>query len=243
MAIARRKRSGMFGLVATLVGVLLISGAPMVKAAEPSTGGVLPPNAQPLGYSLRDMARKIAGFTSSGNKPEYFPHSRLQILYYDGSEDAPPPDVVFEDGGVTVSGANSFTVTQGTQFYVPVQSASDSSPVVGNWPDRNGAVPYFFGPSQLGADNYRVIVDGVSTTLTPDYLVGPIPVTHLYDYDPTTGGTEGHEIITLAAFVDALPVGTHTVRIVGRLAGQGIFATYGWTHYGLDFTYTVTVTP
>ena len=41
MAIARRKRSGMFGLVAALVGVLLVSGAPMVKAAEPSTGGVL----------------------------------------------------------------------------------------------------------------------------------------------------------------------------------------------------------
>ena len=80
MAIARRKRSGMFGLVAALVGVLLVSGAPMVTAAEPSTGGVLPPDAQPLGYSLRDMARKIAPLTTSGNQ-HHFPHTRLQILY------------------------------------------------------------------------------------------------------------------------------------------------------------------
>ena len=69
MAIARRKRSGMFGLVAALVGVLFISGAPMVKAAEPSTGGVLPPDAQPLGYSLRDMARKGAAVRRPRQRP------------------------------------------------------------------------------------------------------------------------------------------------------------------------------
>ena len=81
MAIARRKRSGMFGLVAALVGVLFISGAPMVKAAEPSTGGVLPPDAQPLGYSLRDMARKGAALRRHANDLDYYPHTRLQILY------------------------------------------------------------------------------------------------------------------------------------------------------------------
>jgi hypothetical protein len=66
MAIARRTTSKLFGLMVAMVALLLISSAPVVVAAE-STGGVLPPNAQPLGYSLRDMARKIAGFTSSGN--------------------------------------------------------------------------------------------------------------------------------------------------------------------------------
>ena len=72
MAIARRKTSKLFGLLVAMVALLLISSAPVVVAAE-STGGVLPPNAQPLGYSLRDMARKNAPFTAHANDPAYFP--------------------------------------------------------------------------------------------------------------------------------------------------------------------------
>lgn len=248
MAIARRKRSGMFGLVAALVGMLLVSGAPMVTAAEPSTGGVLPPDAQPLGYSLRDMARKTAAMTSSGNDPETFPHTRLEILHMKKDTsvvtlEGPCDPTMVDFCGLLFTGTNTFTVPQGTQFYVPVQSVSDSAPILGTFPKRSDAVPYFFDQSQVGAENYRVIVDGQQTTLTPDYLAGPIGVTHLYDFDPADPDAEGSKIITLGAFVDSLAAGrTHTVRIVGQLSGDLLKATYDWDYYGLDFTYRVTVT-
>ncbi len=240
MAIARRKRSGMFGLVAALVGVLIISGAPMVKAAEPSTGGVLPPDAQPLGYSLRDMARKGAAFVAHANDLDYYPHTRLQILYSNEFEPVFEPTGCEEPFtppcGVTFVGGNSFTVPQGTQFYVPVQSVDDSAPVIGTFPGRDGAADYFFDPSQVGGEDYRVVVDGEATELGPEYLAGPIGVNRLYD----GGGV--NKIITLAAFVDALPVGTHSVHIEGQLAGEDFTAATGWAHWAGDFTYQVTVT-
>ena len=137
----------------------------------------------------------------------------------------------------TFVGGNSFTVPAGTQFYVPIQSVDDSAPVIGTFPDRAGAVAYFFDPGQVGAEDYRVIVDGEPTNIGPDYLVGPIGANRMYD----GGGV--NKVLTLAAFVDALPVGTHTVQIDGQLAGDDFTATYGLEYWAADFTYTVTVTP
>lgn len=239
MAIARRTRSRLFGLVVALIGLLLISGTPVATAAA-NTGGVLPPNAQPLGYSLRDMARKIAPFTSSANDPAYYPHTRLQVLYTSSFtpifEPAGCEDPFTSPCGVTYTGTNDFSVPQGTQFYVPVQGLDDSDPVIGTFPAKGDAAAYFFDHGQAGAEDYQLILDGQATVLGPEYLVGPFGANRLY------GGHSVYRTITLAAFVGALSTGKHTVRIVGQLAGEDFTSATGLSHYGLDFTYKVTVT-
>jgi hypothetical protein len=53
----------------------------------------------------------------------------------------------------------------------------------------------------------------------------------------------GHHISTLAAFLTALPVGTHTVEIRGGLFGAGVRATYPFSFLKEDFVYTVVVRP
>lgn len=46
-------------------------------------GNVLPPTAQPHGYSLEKMAVALANFTASGNDLTYYPKTPFQILYAD----------------------------------------------------------------------------------------------------------------------------------------------------------------
>src|SRR5205823_13189647 len=100
--------------------------------------------------------------------------------------------------------------------------------------NHHDAVHYFFDAAQLGGRGHKVIVDGTATKLDEDYLAGPVRVAQL-------GDGSGHEIITLAAFLKALPVGDHTVRIVGQLAGELIQADLNLAFYGFDFTYKVKV--
>jgi len=191
------------------------------------------------------MARKIAPFTTSGNQ-HHFPHTRLQILYAAEFGGTYEPEGCAEPGstsdfcGFTGTGTNEFTVPKGKQFYIPLHSSSDSDPVVGTWPGHRDGGAYFFSP-EIGAEGYQVIIDGVATPLGPEYVVGPIGITHLYDVGPNGEG-EGNEIITLAAFIDALPSGPHEVEIVGRLTGSQIKAVYGLDYFAIDFTYQVTVT-
>ncbi len=228
---------------AFLVAVLGVVGATLIAAPTagarqhlaPTSGSsarryVLPAHARPDGYSLRDMAKRVAQFTTSGNDPAAYPETPFQILYT-ATFDAQP-----EDGGVIVTGENTFMVDSRTAFYVPLQNATDSEPVVGNWPaDHRAAVHYFFARAQLGGHHYRVTVDGSDATLGSAYLAGPVRVAHLAD------GT-GHHIITLGAFIEPLPVGEHTVRITGRLAGQLLHRSpFELAFYAIDFTYHVTV--
>src|SRR5919109_644876 len=87
-------------------------------------GGILPPKAKPHGYTLADMARAVALFTTSGNNPDFYPDTPFQILFAD------PDSFTFDfDGNVlTQTGSNTFTVKAGTAFYMPMFNADDSPP-------------------------------------------------------------------------------------------------------------------
>ena len=206
-----------------------------------SGGVVLPPNAMPHGYSLTNMARETALFLTSGNtRTQDHPNTPFQVLYYDPQTFQAKPTL---DGGVARTGSNRFNVSPGTSFYVPIASADDSTPIVGNYPtDASGTVPYFFGQDQLGG-NFTITVDGKSTSVGPAYLVGPVNTPPLLDAapPPLPNGTPGTHIITLGVFLSPMSAGTHKVEVKGEFAGQGIHDTYGVNFISGDFTYTVHV--
>ena len=84
-------------LVAALALLACWALAPQARAvaAGNDTGqGVLPPPATPKGYSLDDMSRLTALFTTSFNNPRYYPDTPFQILYFDPSA---PPGATFRE--------------------------------------------------------------------------------------------------------------------------------------------------
>jgi hypothetical protein len=221
----RRALRGTVTVVLALVVVLATASAGVAKGG----GGALPANARPHGYTLTEMAREVAAFTASGNDPALLPDTPFQVLYVDRSTVVGTP----EDGGIVVTGSNSFTVEVGTPFYVPVFNVNDDPPVLGTFPTTDAdAIPYFFDTSQVGAQGFEVIVDGKSTPLGQSYLAGPV-----------TAEFAGDEfsVITLGVFLHPLPPGTHTVTIRGGAFGDLVFETYGLDFVREDFTYTVTV--
>ncbi len=226
-------------LTLSVVSLFVLGPVFGITSASASGGGnVMPPNAQPRGYSLTDMARATAIFNTSGNNPLYYPNTPFQILYADLS--AVTETVVTCDNGGSgklQSGTNSFTVAPGTPFYVPLFNVTDSPPVLGTYPlDESAAVRYFFGPTQIGGRDFEIIVDGKSTPVGPEYLAGPVETALLLD-----GG--GTHIITLGVFLTPLSVGTHTVTIRGQVAGDLLLPTYGISCLKEDFTYVVEVKP
>jgi hypothetical protein len=105
-----------------------------------SGGTVLPPNATVDGYSLTDMARETARFTTSGNNLKYYPDTPIQVLYFDSSTET------FTTVGhrLALTGSNSFTVSPTTPFYVPLLSVDDSPPVVGKFPADPSALSTWY---------------------------------------------------------------------------------------------------
>ena len=214
-----------------------------------AASGVLPASATPFGYSLADMTRLLALFTTSGNDPAYYPDTPFQILYVNpaltevrfvkkdlrtpcAGPEAPCGLFLTQPGPYS----NSFTVPKGQKFFVPVDNADDSPPVVGNFPKNNQqARKYIFDPAQVGGRNFTVTIDGVCTTLGPNYVAGPVKTPPLLD-----GG--GTHMVTIGAFLAAMSPGHHTVRITGGYFGKGIRDTYGFGFIALDFTYSVKVT-
>ena len=207
--------------------------APGTAAAHPTGRRVLPPDARPEGYSLTKMTRQLALFTTSGNDPAYYPDTPFQVLYFE-------PSTVQMDaggGGWSYSGTNTFTVRTGTQFFVPLQNADDSPPVLGRFPVRRAAAQrYLFDRAQLGARGYEIVVDGVSTRTGRRYLAGPVATPPLLD-----GG--GTHMITLGTFLGPLAPGRHTVTIRGGLYGDLLPPTYGIRFLASDFTYRVNARP
>jgi len=229
-------RSSVLRTVARFAVLLALAAAliaPGTAFAYPVGGSVLPPDARPKGYSLTEMARRLALFTTSGNDPSRYPNTPFQILYFD------PGTLTYDSsgGGLAYRGTNAFTVESGTPYFVPLHNADDSPPVLGVFPrSQAGAKRYFFDPSQLGGRGYEIIVDGVSTPIGPRYVAGPVKTPPLLD-----GG--GTHMITLGAFLRPLPPGTHTITIRGGLYGDLLPPTYDITYLTSDFTYQVTVRP
>jgi hypothetical protein len=248
--VGRRRRSAIVALLALLVFLLWGGQAPTAAASGGRHGGgaVLPPSAEPLGYSRADMTRLLAQFTSFGNDPQYYPDTPFQVLYVDPSRFEPPlvvtrsfqpcprPDspacgLLFTQSEPP---SNTFVVAPGTLFFVPVDNANDSLPIAGTFPTtERGAKRYVFEPRQLGGKDFSISVDGDRVRLGPAYVAGPVETPPLPD--------DGSHMITIGAFLGPLPPGVHTVRITGGYYGRAIRETYDVAFIALDFTYQVTV--
>jgi hypothetical protein len=202
-----------------LFAVIMIAPGLMPWAAFADGGGeVLPPRAKPHGYSLTDMASAIALFSTSGNSSQYYPDTPFQILYEDTSTIVVTP----VNGGVKVTGSNSFTVASGTQFFVAVYYADDSPPFTPPFPtDPSTAAAYVFDVN--GVKDLEIVVDGEGTCLGPDYVAGPVTTAPLLD-----GG--GTHFISVGAFLTPLSVGKHTVAIKGTIVSGGSFQKVVFTY-------------
>ena len=214
-----------------IVGVLAAAFA-LLCTATASARDVLPPPAQPYGWSLEQMTGASALFTTSNNNPSYYPDTPFQVLHTDLSTVQAEP----VDGGLKYTGSNSFTVRTGTHFFVPLWNADDSPPIVGVWPTTHqDAISYFFDPSQVGGKDFAITIDGQRTAIGSAYLSGPVTTPPLLD-----GG--GTHFITLGAFVPPLKPGSHTISISGGVFGQDISVTYApYSFEEEDFRYNVTV--
>jgi hypothetical protein len=211
-----RVRTRLLSLGAVATALMLVStGSAFAR-------GVLPATARPHGWTPERMTRALALFTTSANDLSHYPDTPFQILYADAGTSVPV------DGGSDFVGSHKapFTVRPGTGFFVPLWNADDSTPIAGSWPATHAdAIPYFFDPTQLGAADFTISVDGRATPIGNEYLAGPVSTPPLPDFVP--GGVPGTHIITLGAFLTPLSVGTHTVDISGGLFGRLVSETYG----------------
>jgi hypothetical protein len=215
-----------------LFAVVCLALLPCMLVAD--SGTVLPPTANPSGYSLTDMIKALGQFQASFNNLQYYPSTPFQILFVSQTQALP---LSCDNGkkGVQVIGANSFIVSSATQFFVPLAFIDDALPVLGIFPtDPASAMDYFFGPSQYGAKDFQIIIDGEVTPIGPDYLAGPVQFTQ-----PLIDGATA--AIQLGAFVKQLPSGTHIITIRGEFAGAALFHIFKTNCILEDFTYIVRV--
>ena len=202
---------------------LLLGTALVLIAASPALAGggnVLPPTAQPKGYSLADAAAAEAYFNTGDRSPGTLPQDF--------------PFVILNRRPT----GNTFVVSPGTMFYVPLVWFDDSPPIIGNFPDvtdPEAVAHYYFDPDQLGAVSLEIAVDGVVTELTPGYVAGAV-VPGL--------PTGGNNYTVAAAFLTPLSKGTHTVSIHGLFAGKDLLDFPDFFPdgiYNFSVTYTVIV--
>jgi hypothetical protein len=222
----KNSRKCNYGSWFTILGLLLTTGIaaivgsgigdivsrPVLAAASGSedmaSGKVLPPRAKPHGYSLRDMAKLTAVF-NSGSHSGAPPDSPIQILYTSSTNN------------------NTFDVSAGTTFYVPVIFFDDSPPIAGDFPyaafsdeasedsgNRKALLDYIYGEDELGVDSMEIKVDGKVFSLGSDYMVGVTT-------DPLADGGGVH-YIPIAGFLSPLAKGTHTVEIDGLSDGKAL---------------------
>jgi hypothetical protein len=236
---------GAFGLASLMIGVGV---SPASGFTDSGGGHVLPASARPLGYTLTDMASKLALFNASGEDLQYYPKTPFQILFVTTSPGIVTMSCPYGGSGIKYINASSFNVSPGTHFFVPLWSVDDSPPIVGDFPESaSEAANYFFSVSQVGGINFEIIVDGKATHIGPDYVAGPV----LSPQPLPDGG--GRHLIELGAFLTPMSVGTHTVTIKGQLVGTALGAAYppgsvpgfpdGLSCFGEDDTYSVAVVP
>ena len=213
-----------------LLSLILALAAPAIAVpAAHANPDIFPPNANPAGYSLERMAAEHALFTSSGNDPAHYPQTPFQVLF------ASSLDAEQVNGGLVVTGDNTFDVQKSARLHLPILHVNDSAPVIGTFPSAPGhaATRYFFGPTQVGAEPAIVTIDGDTTTLGAPYLAGPVQTPPLFD--------GGNHIMTLGAFLKPLKRGTHTIHASGNVAGDAFSQAFGLSFLRFEFTYTVNV--
>lgn len=228
------RRTGSRARRAILGAIVLCTLALSTQAIGASGGGtVLPAQAKPHGYSLGDMNKATALFSTSGNSAADYPNTPFQLLYVDPSKVTTTPD----NCGIFNTGTFPFSVKSGTPFYVPLEFVDDSPPVLGTWPMTAAqAKPYFFDASQIGGHDFAITVDGVTTPIGPSYLAWPSTTPPL----PDGGGTH---IITLGVFLGPMSPGNHSVTITGEVSGALVEPAYGICSSREAYTYTVNVVP
>jgi hypothetical protein len=145
----------------TAIGIIILGL--FASSALAGRGNVLPPTANPRGYALSDMAKATAYF-DTGDRALNTPNAPFQILYVIDSQTS-----------------NTFEVSPGTMFYVPIVFTVEwPSQVVGVFPNintRGDPIDYFYSQNQLGNNNTQIVVDGEVNSLGSDYVVGvPVPL-------------------------------------------------------------------
>jgi hypothetical protein len=229
-------------LLATLLVSTLLLTVPAPAQSQNGQGGgsVLPPSEKPQGYSLEDMAKLMALFTTSGNDPSHYPKTPFQILYgKPGITKATPKACPQPPGGTGFLniGGNAFVVRPETSFFVPLSEFDDSPPVVGLYPSHKSQVPdYIFGPLGYGARDYNIIVDGHKTPVGPEFLAGPVETPPLLN----GGGTHS---IQLGVFLTPMSVGIHLVTITGEVASDAFYRANNFGCVAQLYTYVVAVVP
>jgi hypothetical protein len=191
----------------------LIAAAMPARAAS---GDVLPPTAQPQGYSLAKIAEATAHFNTSG------PAGRSEA-----TEPLVPFQILYTSAANPL---NTFDVPPGTMLYVPIVFADNSPPILGDFPDVNdpeAVSDYYFNPVQLGAEFIEIVVDGKVTELGSAYVVGA----------DTPGLPSGGSLYTVAAvFLTPLSPGTHTVTIQARFTGAALAPIGGVFQFAESYT-------
>lgn len=183
---------------ASLVGLLAWAAPAMAD-----DGSVLPSSAQPLGYSLAQLAEATAVYNTGAST---------------GNPATPaPPDIPFE---VLVGNT---TVAPDTYIYVPIFFEDNTPPVAANFPtdiaDQAADAAFLdavlaagmTGPPPVSA--LVLQVDSQTTILDDSYITG-VTTPPLLDGSP--GGTE---YIVAAAVVSPLSPGDHTIGIGGVVSG------------------------
>jgi len=216
---SRVRLAAILACLAAVSPVWTIQAEPKVNSSPSAPthqggGKVLPPRAQPHGYSLDEMASAVANFSITGNNPAYYPDTPFQIIY--------------------LTADNTFTVSRGTYLYVKFFFIDDAEPVIGDWPARKrDADEYIFGETQLGGHDLEVEVDGEIFSLDrPGYVGGPVA---------TPDSPDGSEhLIQIGAFVSPLKKGTHTLTIRGVFDGVALVQAIGGP-YEFEVNYTIIV--
>ena len=188
------------------------------QSSHDKGGNVLSAKAEPRGYTLSDLAKATAAFNTMAVRPSSLP---------DIVDGTPFQGLFLTDANPT----NTFNVSEDTILYVPVFFNDDSAPIIGHFPNVNNQKAlekYTYSSKELGVEYANITIDGKTTSLDDNYLVG------VKFNQPLPDGANQYMIFS--AFVSPLKKGNHTVEISGLVDGAAITpwctainAIYGFT--------------